>query len=245
MFYVKSLENFISFIKTYKWKLLWAILLITSLIINCVAIKSCNNSKNLNNNNIIALTDTIKYYKTKSGELAVSKTLLEGDLSTLKLANDSLYKVVKDMKVSDPSTVVYIKSYVDNPEKDTVWNIIRDTIHGEITKDFAFNDKYRSLEGYITSSDTTLGLNIKKDQVYFDYTLAIEDSKIYLKSNNPYVKFDNITGITIPKPKKYKYSIGIGPQIGYGYDFVAKKGVPYVGIGISLNYNILSFGLKK
>ena len=78
-----------------KKTLLYIGILTISLIINIFAIRSCLDNKELNKNNIIALTDSIKYYKTKTGEIVASKTLLEGDLKTLKIVNDSLYNVIK------------------------------------------------------------------------------------------------------------------------------------------------------
>ena len=40
-----------------------------------------------------------------------------------------------------------------------------------------------------------MGLNIKEDQVFFDYTIAVDDGLIYIKSDNPYVKYNAITAI--------------------------------------------------
>ena len=125
--------------------------------------------KEVNNNNIIALTDSIHYYKTKNNELVASKVLLEGDLSTLQLANDSLYNALKEMNVKDPSSVVYITSVIDNPQNDTIWTTDTIISNFNINKTFAFNNKYRSLEGNIFANDTTIGLNISKDQTYVLY----------------------------------------------------------------------------
>lgn len=218
----------------FKYKIVIGLLLIASLVINVFAIKSCSKQQDLNNNNIIALTDSIHYYKSKTGELVASKRLLEGDLSTLKLANDSLYRTIKDMKVKDPSSVVYIKSVVDNAPKDTVWSTDTVINNFNIKKEFAFNNEYRSLEGNVFATDSTLGLNILKDQTYVDYVLAIEDNTVKVKSSNPYVSFNEIQGITIPKPKHKNWGFTVGPAVYGGVNpFTGKLNY---GVGISLTW---------
>lgn len=225
----------------FKYVLITCLLLIGSLLINVFAIRSCSNYKDSSIHNIIALTDTISYYESKTGELVASKTLLEGDMKILKLANDSLYNIVKNMKLSNPTTVVYVGGEIHNEPQDTVWRTDTLINNLNIRKEFAFNNPYRSLEGYVSANDSTIGLNIEKDLIYFDYTVAVENSKVFIKSSNPYVKYNEITGITLPSPKKKHWSLGIGPHIGYGYDFQNKHFNPYVGIGLSINYNILSW----
>ena len=217
------------------------ILIIIVLCINTIfTVKGCQQYKEQNNQNLIALTDTIKYYTTKNGETYVSKEMLIGDLNTLKLVNDSLFKVIKEMKLKKPESVVYIENQIDNGKKDTVWVINNDTIYEKkyLSKDFNFNNEYRELEGNISLKDTVLSLNIDKDKVLFDYTLAIENNKVYIKSNNPYIKYNDIQGITLPKQKKSLFGIVIGPSIGYGYDFNGKKFGPNIGINATIGLKI-------
>lgn len=57
-----------------------------------------------------------------------------------------------------------------------------------------------------------------------------------MTSDNPYVKFNSITGLTIPKQKKEK-KFGIGPSVFGGY---SNKGFVY-GVGIGLQYNFINF----
>lgn len=197
------------------------------------AVRTCSSYKDINEQNLIALTDTIQYYKTKNNELYVSKTLLNGDLNTLKIVNDSLYGVVKSMKLKNTETVIYVDNIIDNGKHDTAWVISHDTLFQSksISRNFAFNNEFRTLEGSVFASDSTLGLNIDKDKVFFDYTLAVEDNKVYLKSNNPYIQYNQIQGITLPKQKKSWTSLVVGPSVGYGYDFNAKK----FGFNVGLN----------
>ena len=215
------------------------------------SVHKCSEYKEMNNNNVVALTDSIQYYKTKTNEMYVSKTLLEGDISTLKIVNDSLYEALKSMKVKNPSDVIYIETVVDNGKNDTLWNIpqipqdsLAESGFPMITREFSFTNQYRVLEGKVTLEDTILGLSIEKDKVMLDYTLAIEGNKVFVKSSNPYIEYKNIQGITIPSSsKKRMTSFTIGPSISYGYDFKNKMFTPY--IGISATYGIDILNLKK
>lgn len=216
-------------------------MIIIVLCINTIfTVKGCQQYKEQNNQNLIALTDTIKYYTTKNGDTYVSKEMLIGDLNTLKLVNDSLFKVIKEMKLKKPESVVYIENQIDNGKKDTVWVINNDTVYEKkyLSKDFNFNNEYRELEGNVSLKDSTLSLSIDKDKVFFDYTLAIENNKVYVKSNNPYIKYNDIQGIELPKPKKSIWGITVGPSVGYGYDFNGKKFGPTIGINATVGLKI-------
>jgi len=239
-------EKIKSYISKYLYRILVFIVFLFMVSLLITSIRSCQDYKDINNNNVVALTDSIKYYKTKYGEVYVSKTLLEGDLSTLKIVNDSLYQTIKDMKLNKPTSVVYIDNTIDNGSKDTSWVIPPIPSNGDsiiavypmITRNFEFNNKFRELEGDVTIKDTTLSLNINKDKVFVDYTLAIEDNKVYIKSNNPYVQYNKIQGIELPKPKKRWTTVVIGPSISYGYNFNGSKFGPSVNISLTYGLDI-------
>lgn len=233
-----------TYISKYLDRILVFIVFLFMLSLLITAVKSCQDYKDRNNNNVVALTDSIQYYKTKYGEVYVSKTLLEGDLSTLKIVNDSLYQTIKDMKLNKPTTIVYIDNTIDNGGKDTSWVIPPVPSSGDsiimfypmITKKFEFTNKFRELEGDVTIKDTILNLSITKDKVYLDYTLAVEDNKVYVKSNNPYIQYNKIQGIQLPQPKKRWTTLVIGPSVSYGYDFNNKSFGP--SINLSLTYGL-------
>jgi len=241
------IEEIKAYIQKYLVRIIVFIGFLLMLSIAFSAMKSCQDYKDRNNNNVVALTDSIKYYKTKYGEVYVSKTLLEGDLSTLKIANDSLYQVIKDMKLNKPTSVVYIDNTIDNGQNDTSWVVPpipsnEDSIimfYPMITKNFEFNNKYRELEGNVTIKDTTMNLSINKDKVFLDYTVAIEDNKVYVKSNNPYVQYNSIQGIQLPKQKRQVTTLVIGPSIGYGYDIKNHNFGPTIGINLTWGLNLI------
>lgn len=210
-----------------KKTLLYIGILTISLIINIFAIRSCLDNKELNKNNIIALTDSIEYYKTKTGEIVASKTLLEGDLKTLKIANDSLYNVIKKLDIKNPDKIIYVDNIIERPSVDTLW--CTDTIisNNRIEKQFAFNDKFRTLEGNVFVENNSLGLNILKDKVYFDYVLTIEKNKVHIVSNNPYIQYNEISGITLTNYKP-KWTIDVYGNLEYSFN--EKNIMPKIGI---------------
>ena len=233
--------------KSYKYIIILSLVSFLLLFSNICAIRQCSSNARRNNNNIVALTDSIKYHKTKANELYVSKTLLEGNLKTLKIANDSLYDVIKSMKeIKNPTSIVYLNTTVDNGKKDTAWVIERDTLikYPMLSKEFSFDDQFRALNGNVFLKDSILGLNINNDKVFLDYTLAIEKNQVFVKSNNPYIQFNKIQGITIPEPKRRLTSLVIGPSVGYGYDLNEKKFNPSINLSVTYGIDLLNL-LKK
>ena len=189
--------------------------------------------------NMEALTDSIHTYKGRNGDLVAEKTILIGQYNDLKNLYDDLDEKVKNMKVRNPDQVVYVETEVINEVHDTTFIIDRSL--PSLRKDFDFSNNYRQLAGFMELKDDNLGLNITQDRTLVDYTLAIKDGRVYLSSSNPYVQYNEIQGITIPAPKKPKFSIGIGPQLGAGFDLINKTPGIYAGVGISANFNIISF----
>lgn len=193
-------------------------------------------------NNIVALTDSIEYYECKTGELVAQKTMLIGEIKDLKESHSKelncLYDDLNSMKRKNAQMAAQLKGFIDNPVKDTIWKY--DTIKFEksLIQPFDFSDKWRILSGNITLKDDTIGLNIKEDQVFFDYTIAIEDCCIYIKSDNPYVKYDYVTAIQEQQKKPKHWNIGF--QVGFGFQYcMINKTIdvgPYLGVGVSWGF---------
>lgn len=193
-------------------------------------------------NNIVALTDSIEYYECKTGELVAQKTMLIGEIKDLKESHSKelncLYDDLNSMKRKNAQMAAQLKGFIDNPVKDTIWKY--DTIKFEksLIQPFDFSDKWRILSGNITLKDDTIGLNIKEDQVFFDYTIAIEDGCIYIKSDNPYVKYDYVTAIQEQQKKPNHWNIGF--QAGFGFQYgMFNKTIdvgPYLGVGVSWGF---------
>jgi len=209
------------------------------LIFLSVSVNRCQDTKRQYMNNLKALNDSIHYYKGKNGNLVATIRGFESDLKTLELLNKDLYDHIDELKMKNKvNSAVYFEGSVSMPEVDTVYVVDRDTIYRGFDHKFNFNDKYRTLEGNVSYKDDSLGVKISKDIVNFDYTVGIDSkNNIYISSQNPYVKYESITGFQLPKQRTKRFSLG--PSINFGYDPIQNK--PSFSVGVSLNYGIIKF----
>lgn len=227
----------LTFVRNHKRILIEVFSVVAFFVFITLSINKCTYYKNINDKNIIALTDSVKYYKGKYGNEVAKKTMIETDCKNLQIINDSLYRMIQSMQVKKPDIVIGGSSSIDNGKHDTVWvPTVTEITSKNIYRKFDFSNQYREFTGNVSYTNDTLGLHIDKDIMQFKYALAVKDNVVYMTSDNPYVKFNSITGLTIPKQKKEK-KFGIGPSVFGGY---SNKGFVY-GIGIGLQYNLISF----
>lgn len=230
-------QTVLTFVRNHKRILIEVFSVVAFFVFITLSINKCTYYKNVNDKNIIALTDSVKYYKGKYGNEVAKKTMIETDCKNLQNINDSLYRMIQSMQVKKPDIVIGGSSSIDNGKHDTVWvPTVTEITSKNIYRKFDFSNQYRELTGNVNYTNDTLGLHIEKDIMQFKYALAVKDNVVYMTSDNPYVKFNSITGLTIPKQKKEK-KFGIGPSVFGGY---SNKGFVY-GIGIGLQYNLMNF----
>ena len=227
----------LTFVRNHKRILIEVFSVVAFFVFITWSINKCTYYKNVNDKNIIALTDSVNYYKGKYGNEVAKKTMIETDCKNLQIINDSLYRMIQSMQVKKPDIVIGGSTSIDNGKHDTVWvPTVTEITSKNIYRKFDFSNQYRELTGNVSYTNDTLGLYIEKDIMQFKYALAVKDNVVYMTSDNPYVKFNSITGLTIPKQKKEK-KFGIGPSVFGGY---SNKGFVY-GIGIGLQYNFINF----
>lgn len=220
------------------------ILILCLLVCGFFLIRSCENNlanKRIYDNNVKALTEQMQTWKTKAGDLVAEKTVLEGDIKLLKLTNEDLYEQVKQLKAK-PKEVVYVNVEVPYPVHDTTFVMPNDSNY--VKQTFDFSNKWRTLSGFVEYNKPNLGLTIDKDIVYADLTVAIKDSKVFVTSNNPYLKYNDIQGVVLPKTEPM-FTIATGPSFSAGYGLINKNFDFYAGWSIIIGYNIKSFGTKK
>lgn len=227
----------LTFVRNHKRILIEVFSVVAFFVFITWSINKCTYYKNVNDKNIIALTDSVNYYKGKYGNEVAKKTMIETDCKNLQIINDSLYRMIQSMQVKKPDIVIGGSTSIDNGKRDTVYiPTVTEITAKNIYRKFDFSNQYRELTGNVSYTNDTLGLYIEKDRMQFKYALAVKDNVVYMTSDNPYVKFNSITGLTIPKQKKEK-KFGIGPSVFGGY---GNKGFVY-GIGIGLQYNLINF----
>ena len=227
----------LTFVRNHKRILIEVFSVVAFFVFITWSINKCTYYKNVNDKNIIALTDSVNYYKGKYGNEVAKKTMIETDCKNLQIINDCLYRMIQSMQVKKPDIVIGGSTSIDNGKHDTVYiPTVTEITSKNIYRKFDFSNQYRELTGNVSYTNDTLGLYIEKDRMQFKYALAVKDNVVYMTSDNPYVKFNSITGLTIPKQKKEK-KFGIGPSLFGGY---SNKGFVY-GIGIGLQYNFINF----
>ena len=227
----------LTFVRNHKRILIEVFSVVAFFVFITWSINKCTYYKNVNDKNIIALTDSVNYYKGKYGNEVAKKIMIETDCKNLQIINDSLYRMIQSMQVKKPDIVIGGSTSIDNGKHDTIYiPTVTEIASKNIYRKFDFSNQYRELTGNVSYTNDTLGLYIEKDRMQFKYALAVKDNVVYMTSDNPYVKFNSITGLTIPKQKKEK-KFGIGPSLFGGY---SNKGFVY-GIGIGLQYNFINF----
>ena len=227
----------LTFVRNHKRIFIEVFSVVAFFVFITLSINKCTYYKNVNDKNIISLTDSVNYYKGKYGNEVAKKTMIETDCKNLQIINDSLYRMIQSMQVKKPDIVIGGSTSIDNGKHDTVWvPTVTEITSKNIYRKFDFSNQYRELTGNVSYTNDTLGLYIEKDIMQFKYALAVKDNVVYMTSDNPYVKFNSITGLKIPKQKKEK-KFGIGPSVFGGY---SNKGFVY-GIGIGLQYNFINF----
>jgi hypothetical protein len=236
-----------TFLKNNWVTIIFGIVIIVLVLLMMQQCQKSRDQQAISDHNIAALKDSVSYYKGKNGKLVAEKAILYGDKETLKLAYDSLYKKLQSMNVKDPTTAVNIDVNVDNGHQDTAWVIEHDSCclaeDTTIRKDFNFDNQWRELNGYVALSNDSLNLNIEKDVVNADITLAIKDGKAYVSSDNPFLNVTNIEGITVPEYKPM-WSLTVGPSASLGYDPWHNTFSPTVGVSLVIGYTIWSGGKK-
>ena len=227
----------LTFVRNHKRILIEVFSVVAFFVFITLSINKCTYYKNINDKNIIALTDSVNYYKGKYGNEVAKKTMIETDCKNLQIINDSLYRMIQSMQVKKPDMVIGGSTSIDNGKHDTVYiPTVTEITSNNIYRKFDFSNQYRELTGNVSYTNDTLGLYIEKDIMQFKYALAVKDNVVYMTSDNPYVKFNSITGLKIPKQKKEK-KFGIGPSVFGGY---SNRGFVY-GVGIGLQYNFINF----
>lgn len=243
---LESIKSFlVSFWNGFKKDIIYIALIIVMVCLAITSMRSCTNQVNENKlleHNIEAITSDTEYYRGKNNELIAKQQILIADMDALKVANEDLYARLRSMEIKNADQALRIEGLINNPRRDTVWQVNNDTVYIDrainITRQFDFSDKFRTLQGDVFLSDGNLGLNINKDIIRFDYTAAFRDGQLYITSDNPYVQYNSITGVQTPKQKKKRWNVGIYGGFGVHYDMPSKRfGYgPQIGAGISVGF---------
>jgi len=230
-------------------------------------------SENTYNQNVAALTDSIRVYKTKNGQLIYEKAAFISENGSLKSLNSELADEVKYLK-DNPIVVIKTRTKIEHvpieipiyPTRPGTWN------GGVLTQNFNWNlsrdhggGNYRKLEGNFdvmvdtSYSISTSALRLTTDELGIAFTTGLTENKqglleIFVKSDYPGFRPTSLDGALIDPAKSdvlKKYfppkRWGLGVYGGYGayFDPISMRAGTGIQLGVGLQYNILQWNFKK
>lgn len=289
-----TVKNIYNFVTSKTFLIIIALILLIIIGRSCAKSRDLQRRENIHQQNIAALTDTIKTEKRKSGMLEVSIASYVASEKDLKQLNRNLYEEVRKEKgnvISLNNAVIrlqqteiqlrdhinFLESKMDKPIRinDSTfvipWGLKYDW--GGNNYDFFGGNTYIgiSLRPNYTwwdvviptkSLDDIVGdglihykteLTSRESQIDLLFGQKEEDGqlRVFVKTSYPGFTAKSLEGVLIDpntnpyikslmKKKKWlpnTWSVGVGPNFGYN---ILSNNV-YLGIGVSINYNILQW----
>jgi hypothetical protein len=262
--------NWLKDIKNQRNVLLVAVIVLILLMRGCGSSQSEVNTLRQNN---FALTDSIRTYKTKNGELIYEKGALISESKSLKEINKDLADAIKYLKdhpiiVLKPEIRIievpkYVPIYIKDPVKNSDGSITR-TLEWSYDTTYS-KGNYRMLKGDFKATVdsllnlTTTPMHINKDEFGMSLTTGLTENKkglleIFVTSNYPGFSVTKLDGALIdPREsqvlKKYfppkKWAIGVYGGYGFYADPINSRFGTGAQLGIGLQYNIIQWNFRK
>ena len=249
--------DFIIKIKDILWVAL--ILIVSfSLISQCKSKNELEKEVDILTNNTYALTDSIRQYQDKLGNIIAEK-------HALQLTQEEMKKTIGELKQKNTEYVSYIKTnislkdtiYVETVIKeivvDTVKKVESGSIHLEKTDNFKKSQRFISVDIPYTSSYPS-NLTIKEATIMMNQDLFVEgtivrnnktkETMFYLKSDYPGIIFNSGNAIVATNGKQYDremrkrngIGLAIGPSLGVYYDNPSHSFKPAFGISLTIGF---------
>jgi hypothetical protein len=227
-------------------------------------LQQCNRNERLKidlqlaDQNRLALTDSVRTIKNRWGEEISLKSVMVANGKELRDMNSDLAQEIKRIS----GDVTYLQRMVGRIKSDTIEidNVITEYPNGIRRLSWQFDTTYnenngRSLAGYSEFSIDSLdgrildrGTVITTDEIKLKLITGLtelDDSyQIFVKTDYPGLRFDQLDGSIIDK-KKFVGSLNesswvIGPYIGIGAGINTKSREigPTISGGIGITYNL-------
>lgn len=247
-------------------------LLIVAAVVACLFwFKSCQRQHDLENEakrekaiseqNIRALTDSLRFVKNKAGDIEAVKSSFVTKVQDLEKLNKDLYTELKK-EIGTVRSLITAGVGVNRGEVTLSNDLIRypdGKTYGLAFKDF-YSDtaltwkmrgesKFKLDNNVIFPSTTTIFENSMKVKLVMGFKENKDNYEVWARSGSPLVTFNDLDGVILipkkaditcpPPPKKKRF--GIGFSVGYGIG--TRPNAPFVGmgpyVGVSLNYNLI------
>lgn len=193
------------------------------------------------NQNLIAYKNDLEEVELKNGELITSRDSYILQINELEEQFNLSKKEVKDLKKQLGASLAYISILESNVNVDTVVTVKDSIIYidkNEVEVRFHYSDDWFGFNGLTKMKDGDASTSIYNMNMRVPLEIGLmENYKLYVKTDNPYVELSNIEGAVIDKsilyPKQKRWSWGLQGGFGFLYD-VTRKDIGmglYVGIG--------------
>jgi flagellar basal body-associated protein FliL len=255
-----------------------AIVLTLSLfLVTLLLFKSCNKATSLKKEieyekqrtkqNLKAFSDSIEFYKTKTG-IGYKKAIANMSIKELKKNNEDLYNKIKEEE-GVVKTIIQTRIVYKTKEEINAPNYLEELGNNKYSLNFNYRDKTLSFKGnslfsaipYIDDSskvnltiipESTQLLNL---QLNIDLTTGIKEEngidKIFIKSNSSNIQIKELYGADVSNyindkykltPPKKRKNFSINFSMGYGLVFAKNNQVNHgPSIQLGFGYNIVNF----
>lgn len=208
----------------------WIIIILEAMLFLGIlgGVVKCSNDKiDRLENNIVAYKTEMEVVKTQNGELMATKQSLMLSEAEMREELNMSKRELKDLKKTLADDIAYItqlESMVVIP--DTVY-VQGDTVYlsgVDTVKTFKWQDKWMGLSANVVGnyvSDAELNIYDIFMDVPLEFGLT-DGYKVFVKSSNPYVKFDEINSVVVDgssvkkKTKRWHHGITAGFGVHYG-----------------------------
>lgn len=257
----EKIKKIFGFVKDHIWWFV-AFAIFALIALNAHTCSRLSSEKEENqrlNNNILAMNDTLKNYKSGKYQIAEMRALqlkINELADSLKLErNKKPVTIIKYIaKVSDtivvPVKIIHDTLYINDDVNISDAGIIysyEHSVFGNSSRTISIETPYYvdCDDGKVYADGESI-VNLEQN-IWFDNVLY-KDKKGYtyarLKTDYPGINFNSGTAILVSDPKTEKasrknFGLGLGIQVGYGVAFPngTVKMSPYVGLGIGLQWN--------
>lgn len=204
--------------------------------------KLMNGKLETSEQNLIAYKGQMEQLELKNGELISTRDSYILDKKNLEDALEVSKDEVKMLEKKLESSLAYIANMETQVRIDTV-TIVKDSIiydEGDIAQiHFEYNDDWFGVKGTTDLMGPEITTSLYDIKMYVPIQWGMMDNyKIFVKSDNPYVSFTNLDGAVIDGskliPKQRKFGLSVQGGFGVNYDLINKNlGVgPYLGVGV-------------
>lgn len=205
--------------------------------------------------NIKALTDTVKVYQMKNGELMYEKQGFVLEKKELEEYLDISKKEIKDLEKKLGSALATISKMQGVVRIDTIRMV--DSVYLDqdsvLNINFWYKDKWVAMDGLTVYKEPEAYTQL--NNLTMDVPLKVgttKDNQWFVTTENPYVAFSSIEGANVNNSKDKRWSVGVqfgvGVLGGYGisgapdgivrYGWIVGAGA-YAGIGFT--YKLIEF----